>query len=133
MNEFGFRSKPAKPVFPKAFAPASQYRFTTFCLKSEIYFGSGIDKIMQAILKVMVPDKVILFGSQARGDAKPDIDYDILVIKSGIENGSKIEGDIYMNLDVDASVEVFVATPEIIEKYKDSIGCIIKPALCSGL
>jgi hypothetical protein len=45
MNEFGFRSKPAKPVFPKTFAPASQYRFTTFRLKSEIYFGSGITKI----------------------------------------------------------------------------------------
>lgn len=95
-----------------------------------------LDKIVNAVLKVIIPDKIILFGSQARGVARPDSDYDILVIKAGIENGSKIEGQIYYQFfeeDVDASVDVLVATPEIIEKYKDTIGCIIKPALKEGI
>ncbi|MEI8390279.1 MAG: nucleotidyltransferase domain-containing protein [bacterium] len=95
-----------------------------------------IDKIINAVLKVLVPDKIILFGSQARGDARPNSDYDILVIKSGIENGSKIEGDIYEKLfyeDFLASVDVLVATPEIVEQYKDSLGCVLKPALKEGI
>jgi len=95
-----------------------------------------INKIINAVLKVIVPDKVILFGSHARGDARPDSDYDILIIKSGIENGNRIEGDIYEKLfdeDIDVSVDVLVATPEIIEKYKDALGCIIKPALREGI
>ena len=95
-----------------------------------------IDKILNAILKVIIPDKVILFGSQARGNARTDSDYDILVIKAGIENGSKLEGDIYEKLfdfDIDASVDVLIATPEIVEKYKNAIGCVIKPALKEGV
>ncbi len=91
-----------------------------------------LSKIIEAVLKVLNPDKIILFGSQARGDANSASDYDILVIKEGIENGSKIEGEIYKNLDVEASVDILVATPEIIEKYKNCIGCILKPALKEG-
>lgn len=95
-----------------------------------------LNKIISAILKVIVPDKIILFGSQARGNAKPESDYDILIIKSGIENASKVEGDIYVNFfyeDVPASVDIVVATPEIVEQYKDAIGCILKPALSEGI
>jgi uncharacterized protein len=92
-----------------------------------------IDKILNAILKVITPDKVILFGSQARGDARSDSDYDILVIKAGIENESGIEGNIYIHLDVDASVDIIVAKSEDVEKYKEKIGCILKPALREGV
>ena len=92
-----------------------------------------LDKIIEAILKVIIPDKIILFGSQARGDARPDSDYDILIIKSGIENGFNIESSIYINLNIEAGVDLIVATPEIIEQYKDTVGCIIKPALKEGI
>lgn len=95
-----------------------------------------IDKIINAVLKVIIPDKIILFGSQARGEVRPDSDYDILVIKSDIENCSQIEGEIYEKLfyeDFIASVDVLVATPEIVEQYKDSIGCVLKPALKEGV
>jgi len=95
-----------------------------------------IDKIINAILQVIIPDKIILFGSQARGEAGPDSDYDILVIKSGIDNESKIEGQIYrkfIDFDIDKPVDVVVASPEIVEKYKNAIGCILNPALSEGI
>ena len=92
-----------------------------------------LDKIIEAILKVVKPDKIILFGSQARGDARPDSDYDILIIKSGVENTFKLESSIYMNLEVEAGVDLIVATPEIIEQYKNTLGCVIKPALKEGV
>lgn len=95
-----------------------------------------VNKIINAILKVIIPDKIILFGSQARGDATIDSDYDILIIKSGIDNGSKIEGEIYVKLvyeDFIAPVDIMVATPEIVEKYKNAIGCVIGPALKEGI
>jgi uncharacterized protein len=38
--------------------------------------------LVEKILSVSNPIKIILFGSQARGDAKPDSDYDLLVIVS---------------------------------------------------
>lgn len=95
-----------------------------------------LDKIINCVLKAIVPDKIILFGSQATGKACPHSDYDILVIKSGIEDGLSVEQNIYRFLydaDMDAEVDILVATPEIIEKYKDSSGCIIKPALKEGI
>ncbi len=37
-------------------------------------------EIVRRIVAAVHPDKVILFGSRARGDAHPDSDYDILII-----------------------------------------------------
>lgn len=95
-----------------------------------------LNKIINAILQVVIPDKIILFGSQARGTAKNDSDYDILVIKSGIDNTLRVEKAIYrqfMNIDELVSIDILVATPEIIDKYRNAIGCIIKPALEEGI
>ena len=95
-----------------------------------------LDKIINSILQVVVPDKIILFGSQARNEARPDSDYDLLVVKSGIEDGLTVEQKIYRKLydeDVEAEVDIIVATPEILDRYKNSIGCILKPALKEGI
>jgi len=95
-----------------------------------------IDKIINTILQVIKPDKIILFGSQANGKARPDSDYDFLIIKSAIENPLQIEKAIYrkfVDMDELVSVDIIVATPEIVEKYKNAIGYIIKPALEEGI
>lgn len=43
-----------------------------------------IIKAIRAILKNVAPDaKAILFGSEARGDAKPDSDVDLLILVDG--------------------------------------------------
>ena len=41
-----------------------------------------VGEMVQRILKAGSPQKVVLFGSRARGDAQPDSDYDLLVIES---------------------------------------------------
>ncbi len=38
--------------------------------------------IVQAIVAGVQPSRVILFGSRARGDARPDSDYDLVVTPS---------------------------------------------------
>lgn len=39
-----------------------------------------IRKITEIIVREYSPDKIILFGSRARGDSRPDSDIDILVV-----------------------------------------------------
>jgi predicted nucleotidyltransferase len=39
-----------------------------------------LQEIVRRIVAAVDPDKIILFGSRARGDAKPDSDYDILIL-----------------------------------------------------
>lgn len=94
-----------------------------------------IKKFINIVLEVIIPDKIILFGSQAREDSKPDSDYDFLIIKSGIIDEIDISQTIYQKLaeiDLDFSADIIVVTPEYVEKYKNSIGNIIKPALMEG-
>lgn len=50
-----------------------------------------IEKIKDLLVTNYKPDKVILFGSYARGDANEESDLDILVLKSGLENVGPIE------------------------------------------
>ena len=92
-----------------------------------------LDKIINKILEIITPDKIILFGSRAKGEEREDSDYDILVIKSGIKNKREISRKIYRNmLGTNASVDILVELPEIIEKYKDSVGYIYKQILKEG-
>ncbi|GAG96837.1 unnamed protein product [marine sediment metagenome] len=39
----------------------------------------SLKKAIEIIVQIAKPDKIILFGSHARGDNKPESDYDLLV------------------------------------------------------
>lgn len=95
-----------------------------------------LDKTIKCVLKVIVPDTIILFGSQARGNARPDSDYDILVIKSGISKKEErpITHKIYRSLiDSDACVDVIVKSPESIETSRKLFVSVVKEALKEGI
>ncbi len=92
-----------------------------------------LELIIQKILEVIIPDKIILFGSRAKGTAHKDSDYDLLVIKSNIENKRELNKKLYRNmLGTNASVDIILETPEMIENCKDYVGFIYKFALNEG-
>ena len=91
-----------------------------------------LDDIIKRIVEVAKPEKIILFGSAARGEIGPSSDLDLLIVKSGAHR-RKLAQEIYMNLfGVGQAVDIVVVTPEDIERYRDSIGLIIEPALKEG-
>jgi uncharacterized protein len=93
-----------------------------------------LDKIINVILQVIVPDKIILFGSQARGEARADSDYDFLIIKKDVDNILKTEQAIYRKLiGIKANVDIIIRTPELIEENKDIAGSLVKNALKDGI
>jgi predicted nucleotidyltransferase len=54
-----------------------------------MFIGSITDEKLQEIVRRIVeaihPDRIIMFGSRARGDARPDSDLDLLIIKDSME------------------------------------------------
>jgi predicted nucleotidyltransferase len=91
-----------------------------------------LDQIIRRIVEVAKPEKIILFGSAARGEMGPHSDVDLLVIKSGAKR-LDLTGQIYRNLHgVGEAVDVVVVTPEDVERYHDSQALIIAPALKEG-
>jgi predicted nucleotidyltransferase len=91
-----------------------------------------LDEIVRRIVEVAQPEKIILFGSAARGRMGPDSDVDLLVIKSGA-NRLDLAGKIYMNLfGVGEAVDIIVVTPEDVEKYRDCQALVVAPALREG-
>ncbi len=92
-----------------------------------------LDEIVRRIVAVADPDRIILFGSAARGEMGRHSDLDMLVVKSGGVHRRKLAQEIYMSLlGVGHPVDVVVATPEDLERYKDSIGLIYRTALQEG-
>ena len=89
-------------------------------------------EIIGRIVEAVQPERIILFGSAARGDMSRNSDVDLLVVKEG-ENAWTVMSRIYENLyGVDAAVDAVVVSPEELERYKDSHALVIKPALQEG-
>ena len=91
-----------------------------------------LDDIIRRIVEVAQPEKIILFGSAARGEMNRHSDVDLLVVKEGMHRRDMARR-IYENLwGVGAAVDVVVGTPADVERYKDSHALVIKPALREG-
>lgn len=91
-----------------------------------------LDDIIQRIVEVAQPEKIILFGSATRGGMNRHSDVDLLIIKEGAHRRN-LAGRIYENLyGVGVAVDVVVVTPADVKRYKDSHMLVIKPALREG-
>ncbi|HGJ66806.1 TPA: nucleotidyltransferase domain-containing protein [bacterium] len=92
-----------------------------------------LQQIIRRIVDVAHPERIIMFGSSARGEMRNDSDVDLLVIKDGNFDYYNLLGEIYMNLfGVGIGVDVIIATPEQVEKYKNINYLVIAPAIREG-
>ena len=87
----------------------------------------------ERIVREFDPLQIILFGSQARGDADADSDIDLLVVFSELTDKRKIAIDIGRALaDVPAPKDIIVSTPEELERSRTRIGSVLRYAQQEG-
>ena len=94
---------------------------------------SVIDRMTRRIVRRFHPEKVILFGSHARGAAGPDSDVDLLVVMK--VKGSRRDARLAVREllhDVTVPLDVVVTTPEDFAWRKDIVGTIEYPATHEG-
>jgi predicted nucleotidyltransferase len=98
------------------------------------FMDSPLEKAIEIIVQVADPDKIILFGSRARGDNKKDSDYDICVIKRDVEHRRKLAQKLYRSLyGVRIPIDIIVETPEDFDSLKDDPFLIYKQISRDGV
>jgi predicted nucleotidyltransferase len=94
-----------------------------------------LGRIVETIVEAAQPERVILFGSRAKGADKGESDYDFLVVVSGAENEREVSRRIYRSLldkKVGVAVDVVVVGEKKLERYKESPYFIYAQAVQEG-
>jgi predicted nucleotidyltransferase len=92
-----------------------------------------LDDLVRRILEGVQPQRIILFGSAARGDMRPDSNIDILVVVPDGTPRSQTAQTIYRRLiGLHAAVDVVVATENDLQQYGDNFSLVYYPALREG-
>jgi predicted nucleotidyltransferase len=92
-----------------------------------------IREMVNRIVEHFDPDKIILFGSHARGEAGPDSDVDLLVVMpvTGSKRKKMIEIGVVVH-DIPLAKDIIVTTPEDFEWRKEIVGTVERPAAREG-
>lgn len=92
-----------------------------------------IQKMVRRIVRQFHPERIILFGSQARGGAGPDSDVDLLVVMP--VEGPKHKKEIQIRValrHIRVPKDIIVTTPEDFAWRKEAVGTIEYPATHEG-
>lgn len=96
-----------------------------------------LQHVVRKIREAADPEMIVLFGSHARGDARPDSDLDLLVVEAeafGKERCQRLEA-VRLNralrgLGVPKDILVFTAAE--VEYWRDSLNHVVARALREG-
>ncbi len=93
-----------------------------------------LGEIVDRIVRVATPERIFLFGSAARGEARADSDLDLLVVTAGEVHRGRLTEEIYAALiGAGRAVDVVVVTPEDVARYRESPALVIATALREGV
>ncbi len=92
-----------------------------------------LPEVIRRIVEVAKPERIILFGSAARGEIGPHSDFDLLVIVDVDTHRRDLTKEIYLRLSgVGCPVDAVVVTTDDVQRYGTCSALIIEPALREG-
>lgn len=97
---------------------------------------SALDHLPDVISRLVAdfdPVRIILFGSWARGDARPDSDVDLLVVLPRVEHKRRALVALLDALeDLPVEVAPIPTDPDELARRGDLAGDVLRPALREG-
>lgn len=92
-----------------------------------------ITEIVRRIVTTAHPQKVVLFGSRGRGDARPESDIDLLVVSDDARPRAQRAAALYGALsDIIIPMDVLVYRPDEIAEWRNVPQAFVTTALREG-
>jgi uncharacterized protein len=92
-----------------------------------------LEEVVRRILAAGSPQRIVLFGSQARGEAKPGSDLDVLIVEdSSLPRYKRSSRYLRALVGVFPAKDVVVWTPEEIEAWLEVPNAFVTTALREG-
>lgn len=100
-----------------------------------VQIDSGLmEEIVRRIVETIHPQKIILFGSRARGDMRSDSDIDLLVIANSSEPRYRRAAPLYGILsDILAPMDILVYSPEEVKEWSEVRQAFVTTAIREGV
>lgn len=94
---------------------------------------AAVAEMVRRIVERFDPDKIVLFGSRARGDAGPESDVDLLVVMP-VEGSRRAKAaEIRLTLcGLGVPIDVIVVEPGDVERARATLGGVTRAALREG-
>jgi predicted nucleotidyltransferase len=90
-------------------------------------------QLVDAIVEAVQPLQIILFGSAARGQMRPDSDLDILVVMPNGTHRRHAAQHLYRVIrGIKIPFDLVVATPDDLQRHADNPGLIYRNILQEG-
>jgi predicted nucleotidyltransferase len=94
---------------------------------------TAVTSLVEQIVSLVNPLKVVLFGSVARNDARDGSDVDLLIVVPEGSRRRAIAQKLYQDIrNARVAFDLVVATPSDLEKNRDNIGLIYRNILQEG-
>jgi predicted nucleotidyltransferase len=92
-----------------------------------------LDEVVRRVLQVGSPQIIVLFGSRARGDARPDSDLDLLILEDSELPGYRRSPRYYHALTGPfPDMDILVFTPDEVSKWSNVPNAFVTTALREG-
>jgi uncharacterized protein len=94
-----------------------------------------LTEIVRRIRSVANPRKIVLFGSRARGEHRPDSDIDLLVIDDSSLPRHRRSIPLYAalaDLPINVDAEIVVYTPAEVVEWQEAKSAFVTTALREG-
>jgi predicted nucleotidyltransferase len=92
-----------------------------------------VEELVGRIVDAIHPERIILFGSAARGEMTADSDIDVLVVVPDGVHRRKAAGYLrHRMIGFCYPVDIQVATPSLLQRHRDTIGLIYRTVLSEG-
>lgn len=90
-------------------------------------------EIIRRIVDTIRPEKIILFGSRARGDAHPGSDIDLLIITDSTEPRHRRSAPLYGALsDIMIPMDIVAYNPEEVKEWEQVRQAFVTTAIHEG-